>query len=114
MKQSYLYSFLVVCCLLFANPAIAQDSLKTKEPSPRETTIEELSIFPNPVSGELVYVSSKKKEAKEVEIFNVLGKPVLSAKIVGKELNISALEAGIYILKIREGKATATRKLVVR
>lgn len=111
MKQIYIYSFLLVCCLLFANQANAQAST---ELVPVEPAIEELSIYPNPATGERVYIVTKKNDPKRIEVFNVLGKPVLSANLTGKELNISALESGIYILKIKEGNATATRKLVIR
>lgn len=111
MKQIYFYSFLLICCLLFASPANAQVS---NEKTPVEPTIEELSIYPNPATGEKVYVVTKENKPKKIEVFNVLGKPVLSASLIGKELNISSLESGIYILKIKEGNATATRKLVIR
>lgn len=32
----------------------------------------------------------------------------------GRELDVSTLDPGIYILKIQEGKAKATKKLVVK
>ncbi|MBT8296148.1 MAG: T9SS type A sorting domain-containing protein, partial [Gramella sp.] len=32
----------------------------------------------------------------------------------GREMDVSTLTPGIYILKIQEGKAKATRKLVVK
>lgn len=51
---------------------------------------------------------------KEVMIFDVLGKKVLQATISSKELNIATLSPGVYIIKIREGEATATRKLIVK
>ncbi|WP_339649280.1 T9SS type A sorting domain-containing protein [uncultured Salegentibacter sp.] len=43
-----------------------------------------------------------------------MGKPVQRTKLRGKELDVSSLSAGIYILKIKEEEASATRKLVVR
>lgn len=112
MKQLYLYSFLIISLLLFANPASAQVSAD-QNPS-KEIAIEELSIYPNPASGEKVYISTKANQLKKIEIYNVLGKPVLTSQLSGMELNISSLEPGIYIMKIREGKSSATRKLVVR
>lgn len=76
--------------------------------------IEGLNIYPNPVNGGKVYITSKSGQAKDIEIFNVLGKRVLSASISGKELNIADLTAGVYIIKIREGESTETRKLIVK
>lgn len=112
MKKKYLYSFLLVCFLLFSTTGFAQS---TAVPAyTQEKPIEGLSIYPNPVSGSKVFITSEKNLVKEVEIYNVLGKKVLAARITGKELDVSELTPGIYILKISEGNTQATRKLVVR
>lgn len=112
MKQQYLLSFLLVCFLLLSNSITAQS---TSLPAyTQEKPIEGLSIYPNPVSGSKVYITSDRNQAKEVEIFNVLGKKVLSSRVTGRELDVSELTPGIYILKISEGSSQATRKLVVR
>lgn len=79
-----------------------------------EESIESLSIYPNPVSNGKIYITTKQNFTKEIEIFDVLGKKVQSTSLFGKELNISKLTPGIYILKIREKNSSATRKLVVR
>ena len=112
MKQRYLDSLLIIGLLLFSVPAQAQVS--SPQPPPQEVEIEGLSIFPNPASGQKIYINTRTGSPKTVEVYNVLGKNILSANLTGNELNISSLEPGIYILRIREGKATATRKLVVR
>lgn len=112
MKQIYLYSLLIIGLLLFATPASAQVS--SPETSVKEVPIEGLSIYPNPASGQKVFVTTRAGKAKRIEIFNVLGKNILSAELTGNELNISSLDPGIYIMKIQEGKSSATRKLVVR
>lgn len=112
MKQLYLYPLMIIGLLLFASPANAQVS--SAEPTAKEVPIEGLSIYPNPASGQKVYVTTRENKAKKVEIFNVLGKNVLSANLTGNELNISSLDPGVYIMKIQEGKSSATRKLVVR
>jgi hypothetical protein len=66
------------------------------------------------VSNGKIYITSKSSLDKEVAIFDVLGKKVLQTVITSKELNIAAIPSGVYIIKIREGEATATRKLIVR
>ena len=111
MKQLYLCFLLVIGLSFFTESANAQVSTVG---DPNETTIEELSIYPNPATGEKVFISTKENQTKKIEVFNVLGKPVLSTILTGTELRISALEPGIYILKIKEGKNSATRKLVIR
>src|SRR6056297_1812044 len=107
MKQFYLAFLLIVSLLLFANPANAQVS---STQSVKEFPIDGLSIYPNPASGQKVFITTKSNKAKVVEIYNVLGKNVLSANLMGNELNISSLDRGIYIMKIQEGKSSATRK----
>ena len=74
----------------------------------------ELNFYPNPVSDGKIYITSNTATSnKEIEIFDVLGKSVLKATVV-KELNISSLESGVYLIKIKEGENSVTRKLVVK
>jgi len=112
MKQHYFIGFILVCFLLFANALTAQNT--TTPAFTPEKPIEGLSIYPNPVTGTKVYITSYNNSSKEVQIFNVLGKQVLSSFMTGKELDVSELTPGIYILKIKEGTNQATRKLIVR
>lgn len=88
----------------------AKQTAKLQETS----IIEGLNLYPNPVSNGKVYITSKNDLEKEIIIFDVLGKKVLQTTISSKELGISNLSPGVYIIKINEGDATATRKLIVR
>ncbi len=112
MKQKYLFTFFLFCFLLVAAPVNAQESLRIQERT--EIPIDGLSIYPNPVTGGKVYISTTKNQDKVIEIYNVLGKPVHKTRLRGREMDVSTLTPGIYILKIQEGKAKATRKLVVK
>jgi len=112
MKKFYILSLLLVSFLLFAPRSIAQNTVQPAFTA--EKPIEGLSIYPNPVVGSKVYITSNKNHTKEVEIYNVLGKKILNARMTGKELDVSELTPGIYILRIKEGVTQATRKLVVR
>jgi len=97
MTKNYFYIILFV---LFTTLASAQDG-------------KELGFYPNPASTGKIYITSKTSMDKDVTIFNVLGKQVLS-QTVSKELNIASLSPGVYIVKIREGEATVTRKLIIK
>ncbi len=112
MKQQYILSFLLVCFLLFSSGISAQGT--TLPDYSQEKPISGLSIYPNPVTGSKVFITSDKNQAKEVEVYNVLGKLILRSKLSGKEFDVSELTPGIYILKIKEGNTQATRKLVVK
>lgn len=111
MKHFYFSFLLIISLLLFTSPANAQVS---NPKDGKEIPIDGLSIYPNPASGQKVFITTRFNKAKVVEIYNVLGKNVLSANLTGNELNISSLDPGVYIMKIQEGKNSATRKLVVR
>ena len=112
MKKKYFYITLLVF-FLFSLSAMAQES-KGATAAYAQEPIEGLNIYPNPVTSDRIYITSKSSQAKEVEIFDVLGKRILQATISGKELNVSNLTPGVYIIKIKEGDATATRKLIVK
>jgi len=110
MAQKYFY--IVLLSLMFSMAATAQESKSSVARG--QEPIEGLNIYPNPVSTDRIYITSKSAQNKEVEIFDVLGKRILQASLSGKELNISNLTPGVYIIKIKEGDATATRKLIVK
>lgn len=86
-----------------------------QQPKTQETAvIEGLSLYPNPVSNGKVYITSKNDLDKEIIIFDVLGKKVLQTMLSSRELNVSNLTSGVYIIKINEKEASATRKLIIR
>jgi hypothetical protein len=91
----------------------AQDT--KQQPKLQETSvIEGLNLYPNPVSDGKVYISTKNDSEKEIIIFDLLGKKVMQTSISSKELNVSSLNSGVYIIKITEKNASATRKLILR
>lgn len=73
-----------------------------------------LSVYPNPVVDGRVYISSNNNTDKEILIYDLLGKKVLQTVISNKELNISNLNPGVYIIRISEENQSATRKLIVK
>jgi len=111
MLKNYFYIALTAF-LLSSYTAKAQDS--KMQARNQETSIEGLNFYPNPVSNGKIYITSKLSLDKEITIFDVLGKKVLQTILNSRELNISVLSPGVYIIKIKEGEATATRKLIVK
>ncbi len=76
--------------------------------------IEGFKLYPNPATQGKVYIVTSSNEPKTVRIYNVLGTPVLETTILGTELNLTGLDAGVYLIQVFEGKKVATRKLIVR
>ena len=81
---------------------------------PKNIHIEGLTIYPNPVSNGKLYISSTKNLSKHIEIFDVLGKQVINETVDNNRLDVSILTNGIYIMKISQGNATTTKKLVIK
>lgn len=112
MKKNYFYSVIVM--VFFFSLSLKAQDIKQVPNQAESSAIEGLNLYPNPVSNGKVYISTKNDTDKEIIIFDLLGKKVLQTTISSKELNVSNLAPGVYIIKINENNATATRKLIVR
>lgn len=114
MKNIYfLLIFIAFLCLPIQN-GFAQGN---PPPEPIQLSIEGLSVYPNPVNSNTstIFITSKDRFAlKKVTIYNVLGKQIKATVATRKELDISSLNSGVYILKITEGAISETRKLIIR
>ena len=111
MVKNYIY--IILLFLTFSWSAYAQDGRNGNTSKSQEPTIEGLSLYPNPNNTGKVYITSRLNLDKKIEVFDVLGKKVIDITLFSKELNISNLNPGVYIIKIKEGEASATRKLII-
>ena len=112
MPKKYLY--IITLLIFFFTVSTSAQEVKQQSKGQEASSIEGLNLYPNPVSNGKVYITSKNDLDKGVIIFDVLGKKTLQTTISSKELNIANLSPGVYIIKINEGEATATRKLIVK
>ena len=78
------------------------------------TTNTEFRLFPNPTNTGIVNITTTSNEAINVTVFDILGKQVLSQTVNNTILNVSSLNAGVYILKLNQNGATTTKKLVIK
>ena len=81
--------------------------------SVKQNAIAGLQVYPNPVTNGTLYINTTANASKEVAIFDVLGKQVVKTT-TEKAVNVSNLNAGVYIVKVTEEGKTATRKLVIK
>lgn len=102
MKHFYLIIFFFVCTLGFS-----QETTSSSD-------IDGFKLYPNPVTQGKVFIETKDNGPKQILIFDVLGTQVLQTTILGKELNLSRLVKGVYILRVLENNKVATRKLIVK
>ena len=110
MFKNYFYIALIALCFTSFSVSAQENRVFRNQ----DTSIEGLNFYPNPVSNGKIYITSRLSLDKEITIFDVLGKKVLQTLLNSRELNISALSPGVYIIKIKEGESTATRKLIVK
>lgn len=77
-----------------------------------ENALENLSIYPNPVSENLLFINTN--VPIKIEIYDILGKSVLTSKVDNNSnaINLSELNNGIYLLKINSEDKTITKKLI--
>ena len=71
-------------------------------------------VYPNPTSTGFVNITSNNSENISVAVFDILGKQVINKTISNNILNVSALNSGVYIMKISQNNATVTKKLVIK
>lgn len=76
--------------------------------------IKGLSMYPNPLKGNTLYLTSTANAEMSVQIYDVLGKEVVNSKVMNNTVNVSGLTSGVYIVKVTEEGKTATRKLVIQ
>lgn len=119
MKNNY-FNILIftLSTLIFGGASYAQVKINgvNQDKVVASKTIESLSIYPNPVevNGKIT-IDTKSNDTKEIEIYNIVGKKIISSVLNTKEYNLpSAVTSGIYIIKVKENNATATRKLIVK
>jgi len=71
-------------------------------------------LYPNPAKSGFVNISSTGSGAIQANVFDVLGKQVVNAAVVNGRLDVSSLNTGVYIVKLTQGEATITKKLIIQ
>jgi len=102
MKHLYTLIF-----LLIANFCLAQQVREKGD-------IEDFKLYPNPATQGKVNIVTGQSGPKTVRIYDVLGTPVLETTLFGNELNLSGLDAGVYLIQVFQQDKVATRKLIVK
>jgi len=102
--------------ILVDNLRIGTTFAETSLSTSNNNLIEGFATYPNPVTNNQFTITSISNERKEISIFNVIGKRVLSTSVVGvkSDVDVSSIASGLYILKVTEGTKTATSKLVIK
>lgn len=95
--------------VFYDNFSLVEGTLSTEEFSSLS-----YQIYPNPTTNMLRFKSNGTDDITAVEIFDVLGKKVLSTNIYNNVLDVSSLAKGVYVLKGSTAfKRQITSKIVV-
>ena len=81
--------------------------------SASSNTLTNVSIYPNPSNTGLVTIETASNEAAAVEVYNLLGKQVISQTLTNSTLNVANLSSGVYLVKVSVEGKSATKKLVI-
>ncbi|MGJ8593416.1 MAG: endonuclease [Aquaticitalea sp.] len=71
-----------------------------------------VKMFPNPAKDN--YVTIESNETISAEVFDILGKKVLAQTVSQnqKQINISTLSKGMYLVKLKSDRGSITKKLI--
>lgn len=116
MKEKYLYIFLLLIATSFCAQAQTAKNSGVAEQVKAENTLEKVQIYPNPVTSGKIYINAETNSAKNIELYDMLGKRIFTTEMNSyqKELNVSNLKAGVYILKLSEKNNSITRKIIIK
>lgn len=71
-------------------------------------------LYPNPNNTGVLTINSSNPSTIAVQVFDVLGKRVISTALSNNTLDISVLNSGLYIIKLTQDNTSITKKLVIR
>lgn len=73
-----------------------------------------ITIYPNPIQTDILYLKSDDNSLFKVEIFDFLGRKIVEKDKVIDRISISDLAKGNYLIKILSKNGTQTEKLIVK
>jgi hypothetical protein len=79
-----------------------------------EITVRNIDVYPNPVTNGLINFTVSNSSIKQVEIFDAIGKRIMSINTSLSAIDVKELKAGIYIIKVKDGNQISTSKFVVK
>ncbi|QYJ67743.1 choice-of-anchor D domain-containing protein [Flavobacterium litorale] len=107
------------CYALSARPGspIAEETTTTQNNNFFQTTTtnKDVVLYPNPNNGEFQIELPAVDAAAQVEVFDTLGKQVLTKRVVGSEtINLENAGKGIYMVVVTAGNNVTTKKVVIK
>ena len=84
----------------------------TQTLSVNDVALNEFKVYPNPINN-VLHIELYSAKQTQVEIYNVLGKRIISKTIYNSEtIQTEHLSSGMYILRLTQGNNTTSKKLI--
>ena len=81
--------------------------------SAEDFSISNFNVYPNP-ARDLVNIVSVNQQISSVQVFDLLGKEVLSdSQLNNNQINVSSLSQGVYMLKLNTDDNSVLKKLII-
>ena len=74
----------------------------------------QLNLYPNPVKDSFSIINNSNKPINQITIYNLLGEMVLKTMHTNAPINTRNLKAGMYIVKLSNDKAIASKKIIIK
>ncbi|MGB1307975.1 MAG: T9SS type A sorting domain-containing protein [Oceanihabitans sp.] len=74
-----------------------------------------ISYYPNPVK-ETLYITSQKESIHSIQVYNLLGKKVITTKETSRQqtINMTGLQAGVYFVKVYTDRRIANTIKIIK
>ncbi len=73
---------------------------------------EEIKLYPNPTTGILTLRNNINRREREINVFDISGNNVFSTKTASKDFDISKLNTGCYLVKIKSGQNEFFKRII--
>ena len=73
-----------------------------------------ISVYPNPISDGFLNIINPSNKPLNISVFDMKGRNVHSQQIIFDSIDISDLSKGFYLIVIKGGERTKTKKIVVK
>jgi hypothetical protein len=73
-----------------------------------------IKVYPNPLSGNTLYVERAQQAPLYVRLIDVQGKTLLQTELQDNRLTLDGLAPGLYLLHLEQSGQTSIQKLVIR
>ena len=75
---------------------------------------DQINVYPNPAT-DLLQINTNDLKVQEMSLFNALGQQVIHRPLNGRvhDINVSALQAGVYLLHVQSEEGLAIKRIVI-